>query len=411
MSAPFRLTLPASLQRSNRFTRFTRFEDFPLELRLQIWKDAVDIPGIHFLKFEDREISAQATAYIISLNVIGTVLSQAPGATIEEKRAYYTASLKPLFPTHAADMSHFIAMNKIMTELSLICKEAKMAVRELVSRPGNLTLHDDRLISLKRSTDVVCFDYPGAHGCRSLRAWADYPDPDQLASVRRVAVRYSPHWDKGCRTCRKRGTTKGSRHDHSSATPRHVVELAAIFKNLEVFYLIDYLAVRNERDHSVPLERVEAQKEHGEQGDRFATAQPGRTYFEIKPEECKVHTHVFQTLSWVKRHYDLFCETFAWDERVPSKSVQFKVLGCEWDDAQGLVAAPIKHRGPKPERTSSKRRSRASNPSKGTKNHGVAATPTPDTTLYDGILPVVFGDGGKSKFDFTFRMPASVVHN
>lgn len=256
MSSPLHLTLPPSLQ------RFSRFSDFPFELRLQIWEDIIYTPGIHFLKFERRNELSARESQVSRDESSGRSANRPPPDQIEQdnKRAKFTSFLRPVFPFPAADKSYYLTMNKTITQLSLACNEAKVMVEKLISRPGNLTLDNGRLVLLERSSDIVCFDYPGATLSRSLGYWANQLDLEQLAKVRRVAIRYSTKWDEDCRLCRTCGIIHEFHRDHSSTRPRHVHEFAALFKNLESFYFMDCLAIRKQRDKSVPFQCIEAQQ-------------------------------------------------------------------------------------------------------------------------------------------------------
>ncbi|KAI1769936.1 hypothetical protein F4818DRAFT_434766 [Hypoxylon cercidicola] len=401
MSSPLHLTLPASLQ------RFSRFSDFPFELRLQIWEDIIYTPGIHFLKFERREELARENSGSRAESG-GRAANRRPSAQSEQdiKRARFSSILKPVFPFPAADKSYYLTMNKTFTQLSLACNEAKTMVEKLISRPGNLTLDNGRLVLLERSSDIVCFDYPGATWSRSLGHWANQLDLEQLSKVRRVAIRYSTKWDEDCRICRACGVLHDLHRDHPGSRPRHVHEFAALFKNLETFYFMDCLAIRKKRDRAVPYQCIEAQQEYGDHGEHFASGEGGRTYYEVDPQLCKVNTHVFRTLAWVRDSYVSYCKKTTMGSADPD-NVKFKVLTCEWD-METLV--PDQQRPePKSKRSSSKRKAtRVTSLTKGMRRLSLSASTTPDSKLYDG-LPVIFGDGGQSNFEFTFQMSPSVL--
>ncbi|KAI6091742.1 hypothetical protein F4821DRAFT_225505 [Hypoxylon rubiginosum] len=403
MSSPLHLALPASLQ------RFDRFSDFPFELRLQVWEDIIYTPGIHFLKFERRnELAHDNSGYRAESRAeSGSHTNRRPSTPNGQdiKRPRYTSVLEPVFPFPAADKSYYLTMNKTFTQLSLTCNEAKTMVDKLISRPGNLTLNSGRLVLLERSSDIVCFDYPGATWSRSLGHWASQVDLEQLAKVRRVAIRYSTKWDEDCRICRTCGVMHDFHRDHSSMRPRHVFEFAALFKNLESFYFMDCLAIRKQRDKSVPSQCIEAQQDYGDQGERFASGEGGRTYYEVDPQLCKVNTHVFRTLAWVRDNYITYCKKTSKGPADP-ESVKFRVLTCEWDTEE-LV--PAKRQEPKSNRSSHKRQgSRIASLTKGMRKLSLGAAPAVDSNLYDG-LPVVFGDGGRSSFDFTFQVSPSAL--
>ncbi|KAI1389183.1 uncharacterized protein F4822DRAFT_271973 [Hypoxylon trugodes] len=402
MSSPIRLVIPPSLQ------RFTCFPDFPFDIRHQIWEDIIYTPGIHFLKFEHNEDSIMYDSDAASEDNDGDsggTTSRVPTSQTgkEVKRPNFTSVLKPVFPFPAADKSYYLTMNKTFTQLSLVCNEAKKLVEGLIARPGNLTLDNGRLVLLEKSSDIVCFDYPGATWSRSLGYWAENLDLEQLAKIRRVAVRYSTKWDDDCRVCRTCGIIHNLHfhRNHDNTRPRHAYEFAALFKNLETFYFMDCLAVRKQRDKSFPTSCIHAMKEYRDKGERFASGEGGRTYYEVDPQLCKVNTHVFRTLSWVSENYVTYCKKRSKGSANP-ESVKFKVLTCEWD-AEELV--PAKRQDVKTTRANiKKQRSRISSITKDFKKLSISNTSGPDTKTYNG-LPVVFGDGGKSKFEFTLEVP------
>ncbi|KAI2465638.1 hypothetical protein F4781DRAFT_20057 [Annulohypoxylon bovei var. microspora] len=398
-SSTVRISVPPSLQ------RFTCFSAFPFDIRHQIWEDIIYTPGIHFLKFEhndDTVMDDSDSATDDGDSIMDRVPASAPGKDI--KRAKFTSTVKPVFPFPAADKSYYLTMNKTFTQLSLSCNEAKHLVDNVISRPGNLTLDSGRLVLLERSSDIVCFDYPGASWSRSLGYWADHLDLEQLAKIRRVAIRYSTKWDEECRVCRTCGIIHNFHRNHDNTRPRHAYEFAALFKNLETFYFMDCLAIRKQRDKSMPTSCVYAKQAFGDKGEHFASGEGGRTYYEVDPQHCKVNTHVFRTLDWVRDNYVTHCQK-RHKGRADPESVKFKVLTCEWD-AEELV--PPKRQETKSARVSNKgHRTRITSVTDDLKKLKLTDTPNRDTRMYDG-LPVTFGDGGKSKFDFTIEVPHSL---
>ncbi|KAI0901179.1 hypothetical protein F4806DRAFT_183534 [Annulohypoxylon nitens] len=400
-SSTVRLGVPPSLQ------RFKYFADFPFDIRHQIWEEIIYTPGIHFLKFEhndDTVMDDSDSATDDGDSIMDRALTSEPEPARDAKRAKFSSTLKPVFPFPAADKSYYLTMNKTFTQLSLACNEAKNLVESLISRTGNLTLDSGRLVLLERSSDIVCFDYPGASWSRSLGYWADHLDLDQLAKIRRVAIRYSTKWDEECRVCRTCGIIHNFHRNHDNTRPRHAYEFAALFKNLETFYFMDCLAVRKQRDKSMPTSCVYAKQAYGNKGEHFASGEGGRTYYEVDPQYCKVNTHVFRTLDWVRDNYITHCQKRHKGRSDPEK-VKFKVLTCEWD-AEELV--PPKRQETRPTRVSNKgHRTRITSVTEDMKKLKLNDTPNRDTKMYGG-LPVVFGDGGKSKFEFTIEVPHSL---
>ncbi|OTA99868.1 hypothetical protein M426DRAFT_16011 [Hypoxylon sp. CI-4A] len=400
-SSPVRISVPTNLQ------RFTCFSAFPYDIRLQIWEEIIYTPGIHFLKFEHNEDAIMEDSDSASdesddpSDILSPVLTKK-----ETKRTKFTGTMKPVFPFPAADKSYYLTMNKTFTQLSLTCNEARKLVDNLIARPGNLTLDSGRLVLLDKSSDIVCFEYPGATWSRPLGFWADHLDLDQLSKIRRVAIRYSTKWDDECRVCRTCGIIHNFHRNHDNSRPRHAYEFAALFKNLETFYFMDCLAIRKQRDKSMPATSCSyAKQAYGDKGESFASGEGGRTYYEVDPLYCKVNTHVFRTLDWVRENYVSYCKKRSKGSANP-ENVKFKVLTCEWDTEE-LV--PAKRQEVKATRTNNKKqKTRVTSVIDSFKKLKLSDSAQPDTKTYGG-LPVVFGDGGRSKFDFTIEVPLPTI--
>ncbi|KAI1281577.1 hypothetical protein F5Y07DRAFT_264365 [Xylaria sp. FL0933] len=394
--SPIRFTVPQSLQ------RFDIFWKFPYDIRHMIWEEVIFTPGIHFLKLaEAPNVSAAHTHASTVANSGGSLVTQSERrteGTQDSHKCVYSATLKPIFPFACADNSYYITMNKTLAHLRRSCDEAEIVVQKVLAQPGNLTLGDGQLVLLQRSSDVLCIDYPDMTHARYLGRWADNLDLNQLSKVRRLAVRYHHEWDNHDLVCGYCGRVHSYHGKHPY--PRHVYEFAALFKNLEAFYFIDYLTVR--KSSRTPRSPPQTQDSRGH-GEWFASGEGGRTYFEVDPEACKTHTRVHETLSWLRNNYVAHCTCKSQGPPRP-ENVRFKILGCEWDADQKL--APPKRVG-MPMTPTRKIRSR----------NGILDVTIPSqsssTIVYDpssqamdiSPLPVVFGDNGKSKFEFSLEIP------
>ncbi|KAI3323951.1 hypothetical protein HD806DRAFT_78753 [Xylariaceae sp. AK1471] len=383
-SAPVRFTIPQSLQ------RFDIFSKFPYDIRHMIWEEVIFTPGIHFLKLvETPDVpSIQAGA---NSGASPATLSE---AQTEETRGaeglVCSATLVPIVTNICADKSHYVSMSKTFAQLRDSCNEAKCLVDKVLARLGNLTLNNGQLVLLEQSSDIVCIDYPNMSHARHLGRWAEHLDLSQLAKVRRLAVRYHHDWDNDlvCGYCGRIHSYHGG-HPY----PRHVYEFAALFRNLEAFYFIDYLTVR--KPPRTPRCSYRKQDFRGP-WERFSSGERGRTYFEVDPESCTTHTRVYETLSWLRTNYIAHC---LGKYKGPShpENVRFKILTCEWDSDQKL--APVKRQGTqtttRKKRTWKRTWNRTSDLITSSQNSSV---PQPTNA---NSLPVVFGDGGKSKFIFS----------
>ncbi|KAI0432671.1 hypothetical protein F5Y09DRAFT_339406 [Xylaria sp. FL1042] len=394
--SPVRFTVPWSLQ------RFDIFWKFPYDIRHMIWEEAIFTPGIHFLKLvETPDVSAIHTHASTGTNSGGSLVTQSERraeGTQESHNSVYSATLKPIFPFACADNSHYITKNKTLAHLRESCGEAETLVQKVLAQPGNLALGDGQLVLLQRSSDVLCIDYPDMTHARYLGGWAENLDLDQLAKVRRLAVRYHHEWDNHDLVCGYCGRVHSYHGKHPY--PRHVYEFAALFKNLEAFYFIDYLTVR--KPSSSPRCPPQAQ-DSGGHGERFASGEGGRTYFEVDPEACKTHTRVHETLSWLRNNYIAHCMCKFRGPPRP-ENVRFKILGCEWDADQKL--APPKRLGIPTTPTRKKRwRNSVSNLTVSSQSSSTVVYSSSSQPTNVSILPVVFGDDGKSKFNFSLEIP------
>ncbi|KAI1736388.1 hypothetical protein F4680DRAFT_259750 [Xylaria scruposa] len=377
-SESLRFTVPPSLQ------RFDLFKWLPYDIRYMIWQEAIFTPGIHFLKLVSTSAGYASSAGVDRDGLTTSSGRQTDGTTRED--VVCSAILKPIFGLECANNSHYIVMNKTLSQLSDSCNEARSIVKKILARPGNLRLYDGQLILLQRAPDVVCIEYPDMTHARCLGKWAEHLDLDQLAKVRRLAIRYHHEWDNDlvCPHCGRVHSYLG-KHPY----PRHVYEFASLFKNLEAFYFIDYLTLRRPQRLAPKASRSQAE---------FANGECGRTYFEVDTESCTTHTRVHETLSWLRSNYIVHCKCKSQGPSNP-ENVCFGVLGCEWDSDQRL--APIKRLGTTT--STKKKRSRNHNLSRNLSIIINPSSPQPQP-LNPSTLPVVFGDLGKSRFDFNLNI-------
>lgn len=219
---------------------------FPYDIRHMIWEDAIFTPGIHFLKFVETPRVRAPHTHVSAVVNSGESHPRSPETraegTQDDESPVYSATLQPIFPLACADNSHYITMQKTLAQLQESCDEANFLVKKVLAQPDNLTLDDGKLVMLQRSSDVVCIEYPGIVHSRYIGRWAENLDTSQLAKVRRLAIRYHHEWDSEQAVCAYCGRMHLYHGKH--AYPRHVFEFAALFKNLEAFYFIDYLTVR-----------------------------------------------------------------------------------------------------------------------------------------------------------------------
>ncbi|KAI0513141.1 hypothetical protein F5B22DRAFT_274621 [Xylaria bambusicola] len=392
---PIRFVLPSSLQ------RFDLFWKFPYDIRHMIWEYVIFTPGIHFLKFVETANTATVhTRTSAGANSNGppvTLLDRHTEGTRDSETFPHTATLKPIYPLANADNSYYTALNKTLARLHDSCNEAAVLVEKVLAQPGNLTLNDGQLAMLQRSSDVVCIDYPNMIHARHLGHWAEQLDLEQLAKIRRLAVRYHHEWDGQDIVCGYCGRVHSYHGKHSN--PRHVYEFAALFKNLKEFYFIDYLTIRS--PSRSPLQSDQKQNSYGP-GRRFAGSGGGRTYFEVYPEAYKTHTRVRETLSWLRNNYIVHCMSKSQGPARPEQ-VRFGILGCEWDADQKLTTPKRPGALTTPaSRKRSRKRTRSlesCSQNSSTVSYGPLPQPTNVSTF-----PIVFGDARNSTLNFSLEI-------
>ncbi|KAH8678224.1 hypothetical protein BX600DRAFT_147550 [Xylariales sp. PMI_506] len=391
------------------YRTFSCFSKLPYDIRHKIWEDVIYTPGIHFLKFERSEVQKEnserpsettsdfQTRTSRSVEMDTGHPSPSTSRMMRPSQAY-SAILKPVYPTRAADMSFYPIASKTFTQLSLTCRESAGEVNRAIHRSDNLKLDSGRLISLRLSSDVVCIDYPDLRYARGLGRWAEKLDQEQLSNIRRVAIRYQPDWDEERRLCRQCGRY----HDwfRKDIPRRHLYEFLALFKNLEAFYFLDHLIFRN-----LTADRSES--------EQFKSG--GRTYYEVDTEiydNCKVNSRVFNMLAWVQENFIDYCELNAARHERP-RNVKFGVIACEWDNDK-LVAGKTRAKMTKKARVQGMRQKRplidrqlqeAMKALTLKDQHRTSDKPADKPT----DLPVVFGAVGQARFDFTFNAKLHLV--
>lgn len=380
---PLHFALPAELR------HFTRFSKLPYDIRHKIWQSIIYTPGIHFLKYErnnswkpsmnpEAEMvgapSANFDAKILAPFLDAGDLSDFMHRNFRKNHGrhrrkpkvdpstMYSGTLKPIFEIPHGDKSYYHTAFKTMTTLSYTSAEARDHVYQAINQLGTLCLDNGTIISLANSSDVICIDYPELLTCQNLGMWTRQLNPHQLAQMRRVAVRYQPLWDGLRRYCRACGGYHHAEDDSIGSKPprRHLYEFAALFPNLETFYLLDATIVRgtdnnshqNKNGHNETntderwvasddcirtMNLMGGGDDGTQKGEQFLSGD--RTYFEMDHDlcrVCKIHSNVFQMLEWVREKYIELCEDDSvWYLRRKKhsnpRSVRFSILGCEWN--------------------------------------------------------------------------------
>ncbi|KAI0479501.1 hypothetical protein GGR56DRAFT_673419 [Xylariaceae sp. FL0804] len=408
----------ASLVVPERYRVFEPFTRLPEDLRYMVWQKSIFYSGIHFLSFvETDDQGPHGNQQILSGHQPILPLPGSGGNSDGDgggdgepagRASNFSATLQPTFPLPKADKSYYVIRNEAFSRLSQSCREARDVVAVHVAHANNLTLDGGQLVVLDGSSDVVCISHPDVLSSGHLGRWAARLDGAQLARIRRLVVRYSRSWETDAQVC----PSCGRRHEFAHvARPHHVYELAALFENLETFYFLDSFAVRQPALPGQPLCQEAACRAKKE---RFASAERGRAYVDVDPHTCLVFTAVWRTLGWVRRNYLRHCRLRSRGPERP-EAVQFKVMTCEWDEAAKLKYRRYRyqqsratHSHPAPPRRSRPSPSLSLSLSLSAltdamRNLRLDGGPDQAIVAASSSLPVFFGDGGRSKFDFTFE--------
>lgn len=227
MAEPLKFAIPASAQ------YFTPFARLPVELRLQIWEDAIYDPGMNFLRI----------AYEPAPRARGQHHAGAAPPVCK-------ASLSPLYPHEKAEVSHYTRLNQVLSRLNNTCAESRRVVQQFLKHPNTIKLHDGRVLTARDSADVICLDYIHTDlftsGCRILTD-VDCPGLDR---IRHIGIRYCHKWETASPFCGQCGRVHCT--DSSKNFPLHIYQfLARHMPNLQTVYLIDFLILRRSRQDAV----------------------------------------------------------------------------------------------------------------------------------------------------------------
>ncbi|KAH9896328.1 hypothetical protein F4778DRAFT_783602 [Xylariomycetidae sp. FL2044] len=391
---------------------FVRFSYLPYDLREIIWNDIIQgAPGIHFLCFRDPFFVYQDHAgELARLTGIDSEKGWSHHVrTIVENSALpsqFSSILTPYSLNPFTDESYWVARQKTLVRLSASSREARFLIEKAIAKPGNLRLFNGQLVHLESTEDVVWIEYPFAMmlGSLNIKPWARHLDLDQLAKIRRVAVPYESAWDY-LYGPKSNGETfpvlsdEQPRPDWARHRHHNDWQFAALFRNLEAFYFV------RER----PFALTGHFKEDGNTSpatakERYRTAIKEVSLCTVEDKDvAKNHATLISIFrNWVKEQYRAECERNPSLHKAP-KDVRFEILVARWDEKEVDSTGHEALKRSKPsavhnKKTKSEQAGLSSSQEK-TSAH-VSANP-----VYAGHLPVVFGDGGKSHFDFTFKVP------
>jgi hypothetical protein len=411
--------------------KFSLFPLLPTEIREQIWEGYVRIPGMHFLKLDSEaprntgnrgpDLDEEPEGENVEDDEVSMALASGPTPL----QKIYPAKLAPIYPIPKADLSFYVTLNKLLTQLSVSCVDADGVVQRLVHRPSALKLDTGRIVSLDLSMDVVCLQYlPDSMFTSGCRMPMDI-ECENLNNIRNLAVRYCHSWESKaistrCQTC-------NLYHDRQTPKvyPTHLYEfLARYLPNLETFYFVDYLILRkakeNEEDEDgtegeacelpakAPRQTREAKSRMGSRLRSFQSG--GRTYYEVDSEEWDIKSDVQDVLSWVKEKFVDYANTNKNCKQTNPEGVKFKVLACEWAPVTVTVPpstpTPVLKKGHNKRTIGADELSSKSTRVRSPRRKPLKCVPTLPARVGSNLASTVFrfGNPDTNHFEFTFRM-------
>lgn len=224
MATPIKFSLPIGAQ------YFTLFARLPVELRLQIWEDAIYQPGMNFLKvaYDPSPLGHHGSAWPPTCK----------------------ATLVPIYPHAKAEDSHFPHLNTVLDSLSMACAESRRVVRRFREHRNTIGLRDGRIVTALDCHDTICLDYIPQNlftsGCRILTDVKCHG----LDRIRHVAIRYCHNWETRNPYCGHCGRTHCA--DTTQALPLHTYQfLVRHMPNLQTVYFIDFLILRKNTEETI----------------------------------------------------------------------------------------------------------------------------------------------------------------
>ncbi|OHF00018.1 hypothetical protein CORC01_04664 [Colletotrichum orchidophilum] len=377
---------------------FTCFSRLPPEIRQQIWEDAIFEPGMHFLRLKTAARIRHLPSPLPTGHFDGDDEEEEDDPLLDFAREkipsrVWPATLEPRYPTPQANISNYLAVNRVLNRLSATCFESASVVRRLTNAPGGLKLKGGHVVSLGGSCDVVCLEYLSADDFRSWCRMSLDIECKQLAKIRHVAIPYCHAWEASvsgfrCSHC-------GNRHGGGAQKvyPVHLYEfLARYLPNLQTFYFIDYLIVKKNMSNDSPegapeqimspppdvvadrepafepskkrtkedaadglsspnkvagpVETMEAASNDTKPEATPSSSDPklkvaqrvfkceGRVFCQFDEDHWDVKSRVVDTMSWLQKRFILYANRSKLSKHAHPENVQFKILSCEWDERE-----------------------------------------------------------------------------
>lgn len=446
---------------------FAPFLRLPAEIRHQIWEEVVLEPGMHFLRMQiefvglvnhlDPPLQLSHHSDPDSNDEGNGEKADGLPDVSKEKRpeVFAAATLMPHYPSRKAERSNYVALNRSLANLFVTCAESRSVAIRLTEKAKCLRLRDGLLVSLAKSTDVVCLEYLHPELYRSGCHLSMAIDCRQLVNIRRLAVPYCHRWEtkNTIRRCPQCGRLHGS---HRKTYPVHLYEfLARHLPNLEAFYFIDYLMLRRD-----PVESLQASTTTSPTPDSAEERTPrtdqeaclaslaamtvkdedtaaaangmipangrdrsslmdttgkghrqyksaGRVFVEADQRGWNAKSSVFDTIDWVRKSFVHYAANSKLSNHKRPDEVEFGVLGCDWVDDR--VTAPPKRPCLSTRKTQSKRqkvwRGGEDGQTRGAPGKPAnSAGPSSQPLGADSQEPFVFGRNMYRSFDFRVEL-------
>ena len=336
------------------YRRFTLFSNLPPEIRLRVWEEYLESPGVSFVKVEPSETTWRAR-FLPPLSFVDDDDDQdhrqlhLDEVSLAIKRESLTkpplpARLVACYPVRVADISNYNTLHADLITMSRTCSESSSLARQLASREGALRLDNGVLVALEGSQDLITLDYlpPDLHQTdRALEV--DFSCPG-LEKIRRAAVRVSPMWKPAktypakCKTCQEVHEVRDGGN-----CPTHLYQfLARHLPNLEEFYLMDYFVVEKSDSEKATWDIIygDGRGENknpcpGPQRQRTFRAKD-RVFHEIvgdgsSDRAWKTDSKTGRIRDWLRDSFVRYCNNSPLARNQSPNKVRFGIIACQFN--------------------------------------------------------------------------------
>ncbi|KAL3959727.1 hypothetical protein ACCO45_004844 [Purpureocillium lilacinum] len=314
------------------YRRFTLFSNLPPEIRLRVWEEYLESPGVSFVKVEPSETTWRAR-FLPPLSFVDDDDDQdhrqlhLDEVSLAIKRESLTkpplpARLVACYPVRVADISNYNTLHADLITMSRTCSESSSLARQLASREGALRLDNGVLVALEGSQDLITLDYLPPTCTRLTVPWKSiFLAP---ASKRSDGPPYVS------RLC--------------GSQPKHILPsfLARHLPNLEEFYLMDYFVVEKSDSEKATWDIIygDGRGENknpcpGPQRQRTFRAKD-RVFHEIvgdgsSDRAWKTDSKTGRIRDWLRDSFVRYCNNSPLARHQSPNKVRFGILACQFN--------------------------------------------------------------------------------